>query len=329
MANVSRKDTHWFSQLSDRELDSYLQARVSLCVNPAQRDLCVDSRSFSGPLRIVHGIAVNQLHVLAVKSASPAASAGVFFRILPNEALHLTVDRDSESVQLHITDRICSPLGTRGVTALSLLAENQWEAITSYITEQSLRAAGLSFGTTVYGSENASENDCSPQFVSLPRLMPSEFMSVTEITNFHIDRSAYMAALAKSRYGSDLNRLLGELQLAFVCFHIFGCLRSLEHWTCLLREICNSANLNAVFAGFYEKAAIALEAQFRFFEEEEIRTAVFNELRQAFACFVCAGRNIKEVQKFAKTMNQVMGWSLTGELDDGDDSDGPVVVHVD
>ncbi|KAI0557158.1 protein AAR2 isoform X1 [Gracilaria domingensis] len=328
VTDVHREDLQWFSQLSDMELESHLQARGSLYLNPAQRDFCIDSRCFSGPLRIVHGIAPNLVHVAAIQTASPAAPAAVFFQVPPTTALRLSVDSDSEKLHIRVADKILSPLGTRGVAALSLLAEHQWESITSYVTEESLRAAGLSFGTTVYGSENVEQNDCSPHFTALPPLKPRRDMSAAEVTEFHLDRREYVTALVKSRFDNEVNMMLGEMQLAFVCFHILGCLRSLEHWTCLLREICNSTKLDAVFPDFYKQTAIALEAQIRFLEEATIQLAIRDELRQAFACFACAGRDTKEVQKFTKTVNQLMGWSLTGDEDEGDDSDGPVIVNI-
>ncbi|PXF47569.1 Protein AAR2-like [Gracilariopsis chorda] len=325
---IQRADLGWFSQLSKEELHSYFQARADMLINPAQRGLCINARTFTGPVQSVGGLSPKRIHLITLPSALPVAPVGIFFRLHPREAITFSVNDDVFGILAKGTRTKLLQVGERGVAALSLPAEEQWERLTSYITEESLRAAGLSLDTAVVGSDYATESDQSPQFASLPRLRPKKYMSPAEVTAFHIDRGAYVTALVKSRFGGHVDRLLGEMQLAFICFRMLGCLCSLEHWTKLLKEVCNSRELNSVYDNFYQKVAKLLKAQFSFTSDEDARIVFRDELRQTLACFASGGRNVSEVRDFTKVVNKLMGWSLTGNEDEGDDSDGPVIVHI-
>lgn len=325
---IQRTDLEWFSQLSTEELDSYFKARGRLLINPAQRGLCIDARNFTGPVQTVAGLSSRCIHLITLPSALPAAPIGVFFRLHSGEVITFSANDDALRILEKVTKPMHSQIGERGVAALSIPAEKQWKLLTSYITEESLLAAGLSSGISVVGSENGTKSDKSPQFVSLPRLRPTKYMSPAEVTAFHIDRGAYITALVKSRFGGDVDRLFGEMQLSFICFRMLGCLNSLEHWTKLLKEVCHSQKLNSVYEKFYQKAANLFKAQFTFISDEDAGTVFRDELRQTLACFASNGHDIFEVRDFTETVNQLMGWSLTGDEDDGDDSDGPAIVHI-
>lgn len=323
-----KQDLQWFSSLSRQDLYSYLHARGDILIGSPQPTLSIDTRCYSGPLHTIRGLASNQIHLLTLPTLSPSAPVGVFFRLSTTKALRLTVIEDAAQIQLSEVDDIALPLGERGVIALSFLAEEQWRSLASYISEDSLIAAHVEPCVALMAVEYAATDGVSPLFTPLPSLIRRENMSQLEITNFHIDRTLYLSTLITTRYRSEPNKLLGEFQLAFVCFHLLGCLKSLEHWTRLLRELCSCRSLDDAIPSMYKKTALVLKSQFLLLSEEIFQVVFRDELRLYLARFVSEGWEVEEVKDFASTANEVMNWMLTGDDDAGDDSDGPVIVDI-
>lgn len=321
-------DHKWFSARSTTDLNKHLAARGNLHLDPPQDSLTIDCRSFTNPISVIRSLTPSCLHLLVLPTASPAAPIAIFFRTKPNKgtAIHF----QQIDLRLSICDPNANeapPVGARGVIALSGAAETEWVTLVDHIDEKVLAAVGIPLGSTIAAAENSNLVECVPRFMPLPRLRPSN-ATRAELTAYHIDRTAYIKALVGQRYYGDMNRMLGEMQLAFVCFMYLGCLHAAEHWTLLLRELCNAGSLSSVFPGAVDSLAKILNSQFSAMDIETVRFALKDELRKCLACFVSAGWQRKPVQQLTKTLNRIMQWTLTGHEEDGDDSDGPVVVAL-
>lgn len=336
--NIAANDQQWFASLSSTDLNAHLKKRATLHLSalPTDATLTINARAFPTALTTIHALAPSHLHLLTLSTRNPSAPLAIFFRATSRTPVSIIYDHSTVSLNftpsapsaissIHSAAR--PTLGHRGVAALAAPAERQWRQLTCHITNSTLSTACIKPGVAISRADLADSNDNSPSFAPLPRLTANHGMSQTELTAYHLDRTNFVRALVFRRFEGSFDALLGELQLAFLCFVHLGCLQALEHWTRLLRDTCNCHQLENEFPGCMSQIANMLNAQFAHLDEEAVQLALGSQLRRSLASFISAGWKHPEVLEFTVTLNQIMGWTLSGAETEGDDSDGPVVVE--
>lgn len=319
-SNTAQADANWFSATPHDKLFQHLYERADVhFYNLPQTALTVDARTYENPLHVVRALSPDVLHLVTLSTASPAGPVGMFLRVLPASQTGIEYCHDTVSLRLTPVREARAQIGARGVAALSGVAELQWAALVCHITDKSLEKVGIHIGQVIGIDEK------SISFPPLLSLKPKYNATPTEVTAFYLDRTQYVKELVHCNFDGQEDELLAQFQLSFICFSYLACVHGIEHWTRLLKEVCGCARVDGEFPGLSGKMARILDMQFQMMDVETMQFC-FGGLRQSVGRFVSAGWADEDVKRLAKTVNEKMGWVLTGAEEEGDDSDGPVMV---
>lgn len=331
--SVVAADRRWFKSLSTTNLKEYVSERATLKLEsvPAQATVTVNTRSFPSDLTTIRSLNPAGIHMVTVDTTSSHPPVSIFFKASTEIPTTIRYDNHTSALSIKTSDGCTTNIsasstklpsvGERGVAAIAAPAEYQWSMLTSCIDNYVLATAGIQPGTVVMGNDKNNSTDSYPSFAPLPRLGNTHTMSVNDLTNMSPDRSDFVCSLVKRRYAGEPNRLLGELQFAYICFAYLGSLDALNHYRSLLKEICNSYDLNKLFSGFVSKVSEVLNMQFSMMNQEAIRLTLTDDLRKDLVRFISTSWKQTTVLEFAKTLNGVMGTN-TSSVSSGSDRSG-------
>ncbi|KZC07052.1 PREDICTED: protein AAR2 homolog [Dufourea novaeangliae] len=159
--------------------------------------------------------------------------------------------------------------------------------------------------------------------------------SPSEITKHSLDSSYALETLLKEL--PQPMEIIGEMQLAFVCFLVGQSLDAFEHWKKLVSFICGADSAIPQRRGIYMEFMKALEIQLTHVPEEILCDIVANNnfvyynLRKLFANIEANsdidGRLKCHASRFRSRLSTKFSWDFSNLQDDSDD-DAPVVVSL-
>jgi A1 cistron-splicing factor AAR2 len=97
---------------------------------------------------------------------------------------------------------------------------------------------GVRGGPAAFVPLAAAETQLREQLHAGPAASPAA--RADALTALHLDKSPLLETLLVTEYGGRGERLLGELQLAFLLFLLIFCHDALEHWKRLVDAVCRS-----------------------------------------------------------------------------------------
>ncbi|GFO14759.1 protein aar2 homolog [Plakobranchus ocellatus] len=224
----------------------------------------------------------------------------------------------------------------------SIYSVPQFESISS--TTQSRQAAAEEAAATVGG---ISQDTFSQASKTLPELTSVEGTKIkysevpnkrypagatpSEITKYNMD-SSYVLDLLLSRFDKDFEKLLGEIQFAFVCFLVGQNYDSFEQWKKLVHLVCTGSEAVAKHPEAYLSFISVLHFQIReipsdFFVDivtsNNFLTATLYELFQNIANESVDTKLQKKSKDFRKHLTDKFKWDFSSEPDEY----APVVVE--
>lgn len=229
-------------------------------------------------------------------------------------------------------------VGQRGVAVFSKPHAESWSRVAGHVEVATLACVGgVKANHSVFvpdrscdvggegdsaASNVANDVELFPQgssllrFERLPEMRRLKGMSPAEVTQFNMDRSAYVCWLVASRFNGRVSALLAEFQLAFLVFIVMRSLPGLAHWSTIVREVCDASDglvtdAPEIIAAFSR----ILSAQFEFLEED-VLAAESDALQSAVLNVCCTAGELKngipEVRELADVVKRRYGWVPTG-----------------
>jgi AAR2 protein len=340
-------DVRWLASLSRFQLTSRVRAGGDLFLVgfPAGTAVALDLRVYDTGLIRVRAVPPGIVHVIALLSEGvegdgpPGASCvATFFKpsvgfvtvieYVDNGATLRAVEVENQATygqsddegELNDDD---TGVGDRGVAIYSVPHERRWRAVAGSIDSDVLRRAGgarllqavifceLDEGESCKEEASAGDADVPYKmgFVRLPDLRRAGNMSAEEVTEFNLDRSAYVRMLVATRFEGRPAALLGELQLAFVSFLVQRNIGGLVHWAALVREMAQCDDLASeapeLIAGF----ACCLTAHLNLIERDVLDHLGDRRLEDAVLLFTSGTcSSLHDVQKLAISVSNRFGW---------------------
>lgn len=333
MSEEAREDAQWLGSLSDVELAAHVGngGNIALIGIPAGATVTVDARAYTGGVGRVVGLRPSCVHCVVVTGGAPGGCIGAFVRVARGGCVSVVYD-DAEvglrAVPGDLGGEGKRP-GDRGVAVMSRGAAAFWDAIAGFVDDGVLDAAGLRVGVAVVGSELPEGSEVAAAFTALPKIRAEAGMGAAEITAYNMDRSAYVTRLIETRYGDRLDALLGELQLSFIMFALPGSVHGLEHWAHLLRELCACHEMCEKNPGFARAITAVLAHQLQMLNADAVELLGESRIVRAVARFLPSAADCADVSPLADVLEKRFHWTRRQCADDdGDDSDGPVIVSL-
>ncbi|RUS85741.1 hypothetical protein EGW08_006535 [Elysia chlorotica] len=151
-----------------------------------------------------------------------------------------------------------------------------------------------------------------------------------EISKYNLD-SSYALDVLLTRYNKDFDKLLGEIQFAFLCFLIGQDFDSFEQWKKLVHLVCTSSEAIKVYSESYLALISVLHFQIReipsdFFVDivtcNNFLTSTLYELFQNIAGENANKKLQKKSKDFEKHLTEKFKWDFSSEPDEY----APVIV---
>lgn len=168
-------------------------------------------------------------------------------------------------------------------------------------------------------SQNASLSECRFQqlrFKPLPAMRRPEGMRGSQLTEFHMDRSAYVMWLIATRYSGRMQAILSELQLSFVSFLLLRSIAGLQHWVALVLELSNCDDLITDSPELMGMFMACLAVQLRHLDSEVLDAFgdEFDSFRSGILALVSTARSrIFEASILADVVRDCCGWVPSAE----------------
>lgn len=334
---IADGDHRWFQGCSEKSLENHAAQRATLHLQsfPSTATVTVNARTFPPTMRTIRCLQPGGVHLVTVRTSETAPALAIFFRASSSTPVTIRYDAANNTLALFAAEqqtqaqkspssiKVGVPSMQEGtVGAFAAPAEHQWRVLTSAIDDFVLATAGIESEQVVVRKEVSQSPDvASPDFAPLPKLGTTHCMSASDLTALHLDRTAFVRSMIKRRYAGVEDRLIGELQFAYICFAYLGCLKGLDHWVHLLNEICNASELDEDHPGFVERIAKVLDMQFSMMDDEAVQlTFGKKKLKNCLARFISSSWQQPAVVELAKKLNEVMYNSTTNSDSAGSDS---------
>lgn len=172
------------------------------------------------------------------------------------------------------------------------------------------------------------------RFTRLPDKNHPENATPAEITKHNLDLTYTLECFLKE-FDSDMD-LIGELELAYVCFLVGHSFEAFDQWKSVVGLLCECENAISKHRNLYDAFISVLELQISEVPEEFLADIVSNnnfvylKLRILFRfmndCNV-DGRLKTKVERFKKMLTDTYGWDFT-HLDSDDEDEAPVIVET-
>ncbi|GFS07362.1 protein AAR2 homolog [Elysia marginata] len=224
----------------------------------------------------------------------------------------------------------------------------QFESAAS--TTQSRRAAAQARATQTSKdnqTSHTSQDDETKISQSLPELVSVESSKIkyseipkkkyppgatpSEISKYNMD-SSYALDVLLERFNKDFDKLLGEIQFAFLCFLIGQDFDSFEQWKKLVHLVCTSGEALKLYSEAYLSFISVLHFQIKevpsdFFVDivtsDNFLTSTLYELFQNIASQNVDKKLQKKSKDFEKHLTEKFKWDFSAEPDEY----APVVVE--
>ncbi|XP_043469888.1 protein AAR2 homolog [Leptopilina heterotoma] len=174
------------------------------------------------------------------------------------------------------------------------------------------------------------------KLTKLPNLQYPEGSTPAEITK-HLMDSSYTLDLLLSKLKNPIE-VIGELQLAFVCFLVGQSLDAFEHWKLLVSLICRADCAISVRRQIYTEFLRTLEVQLIWIPEEVLydivasNNFVYHNLRLLFSN-IEANTDVdvrlkSEAVRMRDRISSKFTWDFSNLQEEGEE-DCPVIVNLD
>ncbi|XP_051156786.1 protein AAR2 homolog [Leptopilina boulardi] len=174
------------------------------------------------------------------------------------------------------------------------------------------------------------------RLTELPDAQYPEGSTPAEITKHSMD-STYTLDLFLSKLKQPIE-VIGEVQLAFVCFLVGQSLDAFEHWKLLVSLICRADCAISIRRQIYTEFLRTLEVQLALIPEEVLydivasNNFVYHNLRILFANIEANGdvdaRLKSEASRMRERISNKFMWDFSNLQEENED-DAPVVVDMD
>ncbi|GJQ81994.1 hypothetical protein Trydic_g6874 [Trypoxylus dichotomus] len=232
----------------------------------------------------------------------------------------------------HVTDKLIQriqPLSGVIRSALELVSCKDVDRSKTNKMDDSPSCSKHAKRSRLSGDDNMLDNllpDLKPKpgtelrFTTLPTKNYPDNSTPAEITQHSLDLT-YMLECFLENYDQDIE-LLGELELAYVCFLVGHSFEAFEQWKSIVGLLCECEN--------------AIKAQINEIPEDFLADIVSNnnfayvkliKLFRAMNDCNVDGRLKTKVERFKERLTQNFGWDFS-HLDSEDDEDAPVVVQT-
>ncbi|KAI8424503.1 hypothetical protein MSG28_002966 [Choristoneura fumiferana] len=174
----------------------------------------------------------------------------------------------------------------------------------------------------------------SMRFTEIPQDKYPPGSSPEEITKHYLDQS-YSLELMIAQHDEPLH-IIGELQLAYLCFLIGHSLECFEHWKSLVILLCSCDDAihkyRSVFFHFIRTIEIQIEEMPEDFLADIVmnKNLVYKKLREFFKTAYMSkvdGRLLTMIERFKENLTEKLQWDFTG-LDADEDDERPVIVKL-
>lgn len=257
---AATRDAQWLASRADTELASRMDNgfKLELVGFPPRSSAGVDLRAYGGGVTAMLGVPVAPVvHVVSLFSSGddgPPSSTCVSAFVSARRGETVRVEYDPALASLRCVTLSTQSengvhLGDRGVAIYTQPHENEWHHVAGYISEhtvKNLTTAQLGEPLMADAMEEvvSSETELQTkhdiqclQIHPLPRLKRLPGMTPSQVTQFNVDRTAYITWLISTRHRGKYNTFLAELQIAFVAFLLVRSLSALRHWCSMVVEV--------------------------------------------------------------------------------------------
>lgn len=171
------------------------------------------------------------------------------------------------------------------------------------------------------------------RFSSIPKKKYPPGATPAEITKHSMDHSFLLTSLINSNYANEPMQLLGEIQIAFVCFLIGQVYDAFEQWKQLISLLCSCEDAIADYEPMYVSFIQMLHFQLKeipsdfFVDIVSQNNFLTTTLRMFFENLRSSNANQSLKQKgkgFQQNLTKKFRWDFESEPDD----EAPVVVEL-
>lgn len=293
---------------------------LSLQGMPKDALVTVNARTFPSDTTTIDNVRPGDLQLFTLRTTDSNADKpplAMFLRPVTDtkqtvrydaETHTLTVSVEEQSVEEHQEADVDHSNGSN-VASFTGPAEDQWRNLSCCIDDYILATAGLETAKVVVPKDvrqTPAPDALSTGFVPLAVPALSQEGSSNNLQALQADPANELRTLIKCRSTGEWTRLIGEVQLSYLCFSYLGCLEGLYHWKRLLSCIPQADGLPE-YEGLVPRLAQVLVMQFEMMDEEGIHmTIAKNDLKNSLTRFIAAGWRLPEVQQLARTINGVL-----------------------
>lgn len=289
---------------------------------PTNFCVLLDNRACDTCLFSEYKVSLNTIHLITVMPPSSSEDdtqiQSMFFYASSNSMTVINYDYEqSGAPALALHTRPPSAVEQNNPYELNRSVEEEWQTLTSDIDSHVLGTAGIILGNVHLNFPirfAPLRNACQK---STNRPIP-DLVNRTKIDGTHMLRG-----LLKTRHSGERSRLIGELQLAYLCFAYLGQVRAIEHWCSVIEAVCNAYEAKALFPELVTEFAIVLEKQFTVAHKNALDMLLTCKVKECLARFVASNWHLPQVVLLTKTIARVMGCytPLSSSDNSGDVSD--------
>jgi hypothetical protein len=327
-------DIRWLGSISDTQLHARLSTGfdVRLLGFPAGSSVGFDLRVYESGLKLIRGVpaapAVHVVTLLSDGSNGPPSSlcVGAFIVAESGQAVLVEYIDGTASLRIRVVPSCHGDeqrVGDRGVAIYSKPHEEAWTELSDMVTPVVMGLAGVRENSAVCSVDDKDGNEAMEaaqaqeapgepvplKFDPLPNIRRMDGMSAAEVTEFNMDRSAYVTYVVATRYHGHIDSLLGDAQFSFLSFFLLRSLTGLHHWSYLVAQICGSAELATDAPELVARFARVLRAQILLLDPEVLPLLDCDRFQESMDClFLHADATIPELRKLRQAAHKHFGW---------------------
>lgn len=293
----------------DRHHNENLKGLRSCCVNicgvPTSYRIILDNRACDTSLSSEYHVNLNTIHLVTIIPSSTEDDTkllSLFFYTSPDAVTVINYGRDqSGDPTLYLLKRPISHIGQNKFCTFSPDVEEEWQSLVSDIDDNVLGTAGITLNKTHF--------NVPIRFTPLPNAFNNPFnRSVPDfITISKQDGTHMLSGLLKTRHCGELSRLVGELQLSYICFAYLGQAYAIEHWYNVIETVCNAYEAKALFPELVTDFATVLEKQLSVALKNALEILLTRKVKACLARFVATNWHLPQVLLLTKTIACITG----------------------
>lgn len=273
---------------------------------PTNFCVTLDNRACDTCIFSEYKVSLDTIHLITVMPPSSSEDdmqiLSMFFYASPKSVTVINYNcEQSGAPALVLQTRSPSAVEENNSYGLNRSVGEEWQTLTSDIDSHVLGTAGVTL-------DNIHLN-FPIRFAPLPiASQKSTNRSVPDLVNMtKIDGTRMLSGLLKTRHRGERSRLVGELQLAYLCFAYLGQVRAVEHWYNVIEAVCNAYEAKALFPELVTEFATVLEKQFTVAHKNALDILLTSKVKECLARFVASNWHLPQVVFLTKTIARAMG----------------------